>query len=383
MSTPAGKCTRFAIACGGTGGHLFPGLAIADELLRQDCAVTLLISTKEVDQQAVRDCAGMDVVSLPSVGLVPGGSLSFLRGFYSSYRVARLEFRQRPPNAVLAMGGFTSAPPVLAGKRRGARVFLHESNAIAGRANRWLSYIVDLAFLAFPSAAARLRTNRIRMTGTPVRSSFGSLGTGMCRLKLGLDPARPVVLVMGGSQGAQAINELIVRLLPEIRRLAPEWQWLHLTGPHAQEEVRTAYENLGLKAVVKAFCSEMDLALGAATGAVSRAGASALAEMARVQVPCVLIPYPAATDKHQHFNARAYAESGAAVLLEQHLATPGSLKTALVPLINDPSARQRMRDALQTWSRPKASQEIVAAMLAAVADPGSLKNPFARKTAFA
>src|SRR4051812_13860413 len=120
--------TNIAIACGGTGGHLFPGLAVAEQLVRRGCTVTLLISPKDVDQQAVKQAAGMNVVTLPAVGLQNRNYFSFARSFWKSYRAAKNYFKANPPHAALAMGGFTSAPPILAAKSFGARTFLHESN---------------------------------------------------------------------------------------------------------------------------------------------------------------------------------------------------------------------------------------------------------------
>src|SRR6185436_14325843 len=125
-----------AIACGGTGGHLFPGVAVAEQLLLRGCDVTLLVSPKEVDQQAVKNALGMEIATLPAVGMTRGHLGAFFAGFWKSYRAARALFSPRPPQAVLAMGGFTSAPPVLAGKACGATTFLHESNTIPGKANR-------------------------------------------------------------------------------------------------------------------------------------------------------------------------------------------------------------------------------------------------------
>src|SRR5207237_7338791 len=125
-------------ACGGTGGHLFPGLAVAEKLVTRGCEVTLLISPKELDQQSVKNAARFEVVTLPAVGLRRGREIAFVRGFTQSYRAARNLFRFRPPRVALAMGGFTSAPPILAAKAAGAQTFLHESNTIPGRANRCL-----------------------------------------------------------------------------------------------------------------------------------------------------------------------------------------------------------------------------------------------------
>src|SRR5215468_9294389 len=199
-----------AIACGGIGGYLFPGLSVAEKLLQRDCTVTLLISPKEVDQQAVKSAVGMEIVTLPAIGLQRGGELAFLRGFKKSYSASRRLFKTSQPDAVLAMGGFTSAPPILAGKRLGAQTFLHESNTIPGRANRWLSWVVNRAFVGFQSAAGRLNNRKITITGTPVRASFKPRDAAACRAALGFDPERPLLLVMGGSQGASGINELVI-----------------------------------------------------------------------------------------------------------------------------------------------------------------------------
>jgi UDP-N-acetylglucosamine--N-acetylmuramyl-(pentapeptide) pyrophosphoryl-undecaprenol N-acetylglucosamine transferase len=357
---------RVAIACGGTGGHLFPGLAVADELVRRGCAAMLLISPKEVDQQAVRGISGMEIVTLPAVSLTRGGELTFIRGFIQSYRAAAKLFRLRPPQVALAMGGFTSAPPILAAKRAGELTFLHESNTIPGRANRWLSRVVHGAFVGFPTAAGRLRNRNITTTGTPVRRCFQARDAAACRAELGLDPARPVLLVMGGSQGATGINELVLQALPLLGSRGAEWQWFHLTGPNDAAKVAEAYSALNLKAVVRPFFAGMELALGAATAAICRAGASSLAEIAAMGVPAVLIPYPAATDNHQFHNARAFEATGAACLLEQKIATPEMLLQLLSDLMEKPAVHEKMRSALAQWHAPRAAEQIAEALLVAV-----------------
>ncbi len=354
---------RVAIACGGTGGHLFPGLAVADELVQRGCEPMLLISPKEVDQQAVIGLFGMEIVTLPAVGLKRGGEFAFLRGFIQSYRAAARLFKQHPPQAALAMGGFTGAPPILAAKRAGARTFLHESNAVPGRANRWLSRVVQRVFVGFPTAAGRLRNRNVTITGTPVRSCFQVRETAACRAGLGLNPARPVLLVMGGSQGASGINELVLQSLPLLASRAPDLQWLHLTGSGNTEKVSQAYAASRLRAVVHPFFADMALAMGAATAALCRAGASSLAELAAMRVPAVLVPYPAATDNHQFHNARAFEATGAARLLEQKSATPETLAQLLLELIEKPSVREQMGSALAQWHAPRAAEQIVEAML--------------------
>jgi UDP-N-acetylglucosamine--N-acetylmuramyl-(pentapeptide) pyrophosphoryl-undecaprenol N-acetylglucosamine transferase len=352
-----------AIACGGTGGHVFPGLAVARQLTRRGCRVAVLISPKQVDQEAVRESSGIEVVVLPAIGLRRGSEMEFFRGFGRSYGTAKRFFNNQRPDAVLAMGGFTSAPPVLAGKRLGARTFLHESNTIPGRANRWLSWVVNRACVGFPCAATRLHNRAVQVTGTPVRPQFQALDAGECRVALGLDPSRPVVVVMGGSQGASGINDLVLAALPITTKIFPDLQWFHLTGPQDEQKVQAAYAVAGIKAQTHAFFGRMELALGAATAAISRAGASSLAEYAAMRVPAVLVPYPAATDNHQYYNARAYVETGAARLLEQKDAGPERLVQTLVELIQEGPARKKIQTALAAWHAPHAAAQISVSIL--------------------
>jgi UDP-N-acetylglucosamine--N-acetylmuramyl-(pentapeptide) pyrophosphoryl-undecaprenol N-acetylglucosamine transferase len=368
---------KIAIACGGTGGHLFPGLAVADELAARGIVVALLISPKEVDQQAVKSIRDMEIVSLPAVGLTRGHRLDFFKGFLKTRTAAKKLFAGRPPQAVLAMGGFTSAPPILAGKSFGAFTFLHESNAIPGRANRLLAHVVDQAFVGFPQAAGRLHHHRVLATGTPVRPQFEPADAAACRVSLGLDPKRPVLLVTGGSQGAGGVNRLVLQALPELARRSPALQFLHLTGPNDFEEVQTAYRNQKCQAVARPFLTEMELALGAATLAVSRAGGSSLAELAAMRLPAILLPYPAAADNHQFYNARAFADDGASILLEEKTATGSTLAEHIVSLIGDTGRQTAMRAALSRWHTPHAASMIAENILAWVnaKSPGQFASP--------
>lgn len=355
-----------AIACGGTGGHLFPGLAVADQLIARGCTVSVLISPKDVDQQAVKSACDVEVVTLPAVALQSGSRIAFLRGFVKSFRASRALFKTRRPDAVLAMGGFTAAPPVFAARMLGVKIFLHESNTIPGRANRWLARFVDQAFVGFSEAEGRLAAREVIVTGTPVRAEFQFREVAACRVALGLDPARPVVLITGGSQGARGVNDLIIGALPMLARHALQWQWLHLTGPNDVEKVKQAYAKHELKVVVFPFLAQMELALGAATACVSRAGASSLAEIAAMRLPTLLVPLPTSADNHQWHNARAFEETGAAQLLQQGDATPEKVSTLLRELVEDTAERDEMRSALAKWHEPKAAEKIAEQILKAV-----------------
>jgi UDP-N-acetylglucosamine--N-acetylmuramyl-(pentapeptide) pyrophosphoryl-undecaprenol N-acetylglucosamine transferase len=354
MSQPVAR-PIVAIACGGTGGHLFPGIAVGRALRARGADVTLLISRKEIDQLATRGAGDFPTVALPAVGWNGRNPLAFLLGFGRAWRAVRAAFRRQRPHAVLAMGGFTSAPPVLAGRARGAATFLHEANTIPGRANRWLARRVDEAFVFFPAAAARLGRPAARVVGMPVREEFVPRDPAGARAALGLDPARPVLLVMGGSQGARGINDLMLRSVARLSAAVPRLQFLHLAGMADQARLRDAYRAAGVSAAVYGFLAEMDLALAAATVAVSRAGAGALAELAALRLPAVLIPYPAAADDHQRHNARAFVESGAARCLEQAGATPEQLAAAVSELAGNAAVRAAVQAALARWHSPAAA----------------------------
>ncbi|HVY70733.1 MAG TPA: undecaprenyldiphospho-muramoylpentapeptide beta-N-acetylglucosaminyltransferase [Verrucomicrobiae bacterium] len=363
-----------AIACGGTGGHLFPGMAVGEELLFRGAEVMLLVSQKDVDQEAVRTVRDMRVVTLPAVGMTGGGKLAFFKGAEASYRECRRVFAERPPRAVLAMGGFTSAPPIMAGRKFQAATFIHESNSIPGRANRLLAHLVDQVFTGFSETAGRLHNPNIHVVGTPVRPQFEPMDPGAARMTLGLLPDKPVLLVMGGSQGASGINERIFQALPLLAKGTPDLQILHLTGPRDLEAAKAAYAKTSLRVVARPFLTEMEYALGAATLAVGRAGASSLAELAAMRLPAILIPYPAAVDNHQWHNAHDYTRAGAARLLEQKDCTAELLAKEVTTLLGDQIAREKMREALAEWHQPQAAAKMAEWMLAYVA---ALKSPSA------
>ncbi len=353
-----------AIACGGTGGHLFPGLAVGRELLDRGCEVMLVVSQKEIDRRAVKTAAGMEIVHLPAVGL-GRNPFRFLAALWKSRSAIKKRFRARRPVAVLGMGGFTSAAPILAGRSVGAKTFLHESNTIPGRANRWLARIVDEAFVWFPETSQRFANPHVTSSGMPVRAEFAPGDAALARERLGLQRDRTTLLVMGGSQGAHAINEAAAAAAEGLFREVKDLQVLHLTGATDLDAVKTAWSRASGQAVCHAFLDEMDLALRAADLVVSRAGASSLAEFAAVGVPAILIPYPHAADNHQFHNAGAMVAAGAARMLEAADATPERLGSLTVELLHDPAELAKMRERISEWRDPHAARRIADCILAA------------------
>lgn len=207
------------------------------------------------------------------------------------------------------------------------------------------------------------------MTGMPVRSRFQPSNTETCRKLLKLDASAPVLLVTGGSQGAHALNKLLEDAVGLFAVRAPELQFVHFTGSEDAECVRRTYARHGRRAVVEPFCSDMWTALGAATLAVARAGASSLAEQAAMRLPAILIPYPHAADNHQHHNALAFAATGAARLLPQNHATPNALVDLVLAILLDPLALSAMQTAMVGWHRPDAAEWIAERLIEAKQSP--------------
>ncbi|NDA09717.1 MAG: hypothetical protein EBZ07_02565, partial [Verrucomicrobia bacterium] len=229
---------RLAIACGGTGGHLFPGLAIAEAVRRRGHDVRFFISAKPVDRRALSGAGeSQNGVEIPAVGWTGlFGAVSFLLRLVKAVRKAGKELANFKADALLGMGGFVSAASVGAARRGAIPYFLHESNAIPGRATKFLSGGAKKMFVGFDECARRLPKAKVLVTGTPVRSRLGKISKEEGLKKLGLHPKRHLVAILGGSQGARGINEAMLRGLPALKSLASSIQILHLAGEaHAEK----------------------------------------------------------------------------------------------------------------------------------------------------
>jgi len=355
-----------AIACGGSGGHFYPGIAVAQKLYNAGCEILLIVTEKEIDQVASAQIREFRVERMPAVGLTSRNMLSFFLRFIKSYLKARKLFRNLQPKAVLGMGGFSSAPTVLAAPSGKCKAFIHEGNSIPGRANRLVAPFVHTGFVHFPQSVSRLRMRRVDVVGMPVRANFSPSNEEMsrgCKMMLGLDPDRPVLLAMGGSQGARALNSLVVASLKKILRRIPDLQIIHLTGQRDFESVQKSYQDSGVSAMVREYFAEMDLVMGAATVIVSRSGASSLAETARMRIPSILIPLPTAADNHQYYNALAFEETGAAILFEQPVsplqeAAVDDFADVVSSLLTNEKKRSAICHALAEWGERDAATEI-------------------------
>src|SRR5881392_4172753 len=348
------------IACGGTGGHLFPGIAVAEVLRDRGHDVMLLISEKDIDALAVSGHTNFRVEKLPTVGLPSPFSpafFGFVRRFYESLSLCRSLYRKFKPQVILGMGGFTSTAPVLAGRIRGITTFIHESNAVPGKANRLTARMVHAVMLGFKECAPFFPKTHTEVTGTPVRNELVRLDRRVARRKLGLDEDLPTLLVMGGSQGASGINQALIKSLPFLQGVP--LQVIHLSGARDERLVADNYRRENVPAYIGAFHHQMEEVYSAADLVVARAGAASLAEFAAFSLPGILIPFPYAADDHQTRNAEIYAHADAAILLKQSDLSGDLLVRHLNDLIGN-AARLSKMAANSARLAPKNAAEIVA-----------------------
>src|SRR5947199_4115971 len=351
------------IACGGTGGHLFPGIAVAEVLRDRGHDVMLLISEKDIDALAVSGHTNFRVEKLPTVGLPSPFSpafFGFVRRFYESLSLCRSLYRKFKPQVILSMGGFTSTAPVLAGRFRGIATFIHESNAVPGKANRWTARVVNAVMLGFKECAPFFPKTRTEVTGTPVRTELVRLDRADSRRKLGLREDLPTVLVMGGSQGASGINQALIKALPFLQGVA--LQVIHLSGARDERLVADNYRRENIPACVVAFHHRMEEVYSAADFLVARAGAASLAEFAAFSLPGILIPYPYAAEDHQTRNAEIYSQAGAAILLKESEISGELLARRIRDLIDSPEEMRRMSANCAQLAQKDAAGRMVATM---------------------
>jgi UDP-N-acetylglucosamine--N-acetylmuramyl-(pentapeptide) pyrophosphoryl-undecaprenol N-acetylglucosamine transferase len=363
---------KVMIACGGTGGHLFPGLAVAEALRARRHQVRLLVSEKAIDQTALAALTDSSdpsraivVEAIPAVGYE--GSRRLIRFCARLARATRgcaAVCDEFGPDVVLGMGGFTSAPAVLGAqwrRTRGTATLIHESNAVPGKANRWAGRFADHVAVGVADCARFFGRKPVTVTGTPIRAALRRGKVADARARLGLKPGRLTVLVAGGSQGAHAINEAVTAALPQLKERADMLQFVHLAGVKDEQRTREAYEENGFQATVMSFCGQMELAYSAADVVVARSGASTLTEIAAFGLPAILVPYPHAAGNHQWHNARVFERAGAARLVDQSRCDGMDVKplaVVMVELLDDETARMNMAKAARALATEDAAERI-------------------------
>ncbi len=348
---------RVLIAGGGTGGHLFPGIALAEEVVtRHPRNDVVFVGTQRGLEARVVPANGFVLEKISARGLKGMGALKLLAGvlalplaFLESWRILR---RYRP-DVVVGVGGYASGPVVLTAWLLRIPTALQEQNALAGLTNRVLGRFVDAAFVSFEEARRFFPAKRAQLLGNPIRRGL---------LENFLRSSKPherfTVLVFGGSLGAHGLNTRVVGALEHLAAVKGELSIVHQTGKQDLEAVKRGYAERGIDADVREFIDDMSSAYLGADLVVCRAGATTLAELTVCKKPAILVPFPFATDDHQAVNARALVDAGAALMFREAELTGEGLARAILDLKQHPEKLQRMEKAAGQLGRPEAAREI-------------------------
>jgi len=367
---PESRPLRVLVAGGGTGGHLYPGIAIAEEVKATTGGEAVFVGTARGLETKLVPAAGFPLELVTVSGLKRMGVGALLRGlarlpgaFIESARI----LRRHRPDVVLGVGGYASGPLVFAAALLGYPTAIQEQNSLPGFTNRVLGRLVRRVFVAFDDAAARFARRKVRYLGNPVRRSFlDRVEARAPKPEGGADDGGRAIVILGGSQGSRAVNELasgMVRVLDARGRLPPI---IHQTGADQFDEMQVNYAALGYenRVDVRAYIDDMPAVLGQAAVCVARAGALTLAELAIMRRPAILIPLPTAADDHQTMNALAFERAGAAVLLPQAEASATRLGDLIDEILQNPARRASMAAAMGSLARAAATHDIVAELAA-------------------
>ncbi len=346
----------FLIACGGTGGHLSPGIALAEELVARGSRCTLLISTKQIDSTLCRKYPHLDFRRTPGTGfsLSPLRLARFVGAQARALAFARAQVRATRPDCVIGFGGFTSAALAFAARSAGIPVVLHEANRVPGRAIRFAGGLARRVYLPPGVVASGLSPAVVRACGLPVRREFVRVPRARARLALGLEPDRRTLVVLGGSQGAGALNDWLDSALPSLAREGV--QACCLAGPGKREAGVVEHpgpDGRPVRARFLPFSDDMPVLLSAADLAVSRAGAGTIAELVRLHLPGLLVPFPGAADDHQTHNARHFEHQGGGFTIDQSFVA--NLTREVVEVIFNDRLLARFAHDLQRMDRDDAA----------------------------
>lgn len=351
-------------AGGGTGGHLLPGLSVAQELRRMhgNRVRAVFAGTDNGMERGMVEARGFEFAGLPNMRLdrsllgMPRWAFRSVGGLVGARRlVTRLT-----PDVAVSLGGHAALAPSVAAVLAGIPLALMEQNAIPGKTNRWLSWWAAEAYAPWSGIEPMFaRPERVRVTGNPIRTELMQRpGREEAAATFGLDPSRRTLLVMGGSLGALAVNRAVVDALPHLEAEADRVQILHGTGKVSYDEVRAGYDGRRVRSAVLPFIEDMGAAYAACDLVLCRAGGTSLAELTALGIPAVLVPLPIAANDHQRRNAQVVAGAGAALVLEQEDLDGRRLAAFLLNLLDNALCLTRMRAASLALGRPNAAAEI-------------------------
>ena len=353
---------RIVIAGGGTGGHLFPGIAIAEEFLkRDDKTQVIFIGTKTGIEGKLLGQLGYELRTIDIEGLKGRGLKALAKGVYQvpqSMGQSRRILKQFSPHLVIGVGGYASGPAVLTAHFMGIPTAIAEQNAVPGVTNRILGKFANKIFITYAKTATLFEQNKVILSGNPVRAAFIT----------GEEPDKKKkdfwqLLIFGGSQGATAINKAMVDMLPQLQKMKNKIHLVHQTGARQMEKVKQAYKRSGIKAKVLPFIVDMAGAYQSADLIICRAGATSLAEITASGKAAILIPYPWAANDHQTKNAQTMEEAGAAVIISERDLSGGKLFGVIENLLYDEQKLIKMEKKSAKLGNINAAAKIVDACM--------------------
>ena len=350
---------RLIVAGGGTGGHLFPGIALATGMQERvkECRVLFIGTPRQLDQDTLGG-HDFELDSIECMGLKGMGVKHRIKSIMQlpfAILEARKKLKRFSPDLVFGVGGYVTGPVLLAARLGGYPVCIHEQNSVPGLANKVLSKIANRIFISIPCSYPFAK-NRTVMTGNPVRREIID-ASGPPQEKKG---GQVTVLVLGGSQGAHRVNMLVLEAAERLTELfGDRLKLIHQTGKKDVSEVKLRYQEIGVDAAVSDFFQDMADLYRQADLVISRAGATTLAELSVMGLPALLIPYPYAADNHQRKNALYYEEGGGAKTFPEHELTGEKLAGEVLSLLKDPERLRSMSENMKKMGKPDATDRII------------------------
>lgn len=361
----------FFFAGGGTGGHIYPGLAVAEKIKKMEPAARIhfFCSSREIDGKILSK-AGFEYTKLPAEGFSvhPLRLLKFIKTFFQSSKIAERKISACDNPIVIGIGGFAAAPVCYAAHKHHWPIKLINVDITPGKANKLIARWADEIFVQFEDTTNFLKKykNKIVVSGCPLRSSFENPNRQRAIEKIGLDSNKKILLITGASSGSQNINRTVCSLLDFLDGFADDWQIVHLTGINNFDEVQEKYGKAKIKHKIIAYYDEMADLLSAAEVLIGRSGAVSVAEYAAAAVPSICMPYPLHKDMHQYLNAGKLVEAGAAVIVDD---VPDEqdrrewLAEELGELLSNDAKRSEMKSNCEKVTRKDASKVIAERLL--------------------
>jgi len=369
---------KIVFAGGGTGGHLMAGLSIAQEISSRFPGTRIIffgtnrkkeagyIEKSSYEFKPIMACKLTSLIRLPIFLFV-----SLIGIIHSLINLVRIK-----PDIIIGLGGYGSVLPVVAAYITGIPIILIEQNVIPGRANLTMARWADVVLCHWESSKKRFKKGHVVVTGVPIRSGIIENETKAGDNPFGLDFQKKTLLIMGGSQGAQAINKVMLQSIPKLQTLIPGLQIIHLTGKHGYQEAEEAYNSMGIRSFVSEFYNDIGAAYRLSDLVISRSGANTIAEITAVGIPAILIPYPYATDNHQYWNAYELSSVGGAMIIKQEELEPERVIKLVSDLLMNDERLDNMKKINKSSSKPFAAARVVDEIYQTLKEKKAKKNVF-------